>query len=101
MNLEKRVKDIRRRSLPCERLLVLHLVKKGVDISAEARCDIHVLGADEKAPVARVQLPAEVQSENERSGEVGLEEGFCVGGSTTDRLEKLLAPVLAGKIGWR
>ena len=58
-----------------------HVCRVKVQLSP-ARVDVHVASADpERTSEARDHLPEEVEANDERRGEVGLEEGVGVGAS--------------------
>ena len=47
---------------------------------ASSRCDVHVTCMDEHLPVSRIELPEEVEGDDERSGKIVLEKVTCVQG---------------------
>lgn len=68
------------------------LTRNGSLLLPHARVDINVLGADEERPVSRpdepgVDLPHEVEEDEEGAGEVGLEEELGVEVGPTDGVE--------------
>lgn len=70
--------------------------------AAHVAREVHVCGADVQdeaflATEMHPQLPADIQGDDDWSGKVGLEEGFCIG-SSSHRLEGIvLVRVLSTK----